>query len=79
LANWYYFRTDGVRGRDITVILTDVVGEYNDKPGANGPVGLQSIESKGLTQRTLKPAGGPPIVTPGAVEVHYPEWPPHQW
>jgi hypothetical protein len=34
LANWYYFRMDGVRGRDITVILTDVVGEYHDKPGA---------------------------------------------
>jgi hypothetical protein len=34
LANWYYFRMDGVRGRDIVLILTDLVGEYNDKPGA---------------------------------------------
>jgi hypothetical protein len=33
-ANWYYFRMDGVRGRDITLTLTDVVGEYDGKPGA---------------------------------------------
>jgi hypothetical protein len=33
-ANWYYFRMDGVRGRDIVLVLTDFVGEYNDKPGA---------------------------------------------
>ena len=33
-ANWYYFRMDGVRDRDITLTLADVVGEYNDKPGA---------------------------------------------
>src|SRR6267378_6917687 len=24
LANWYYFRMDGVRGRDIMLILTDL-------------------------------------------------------
>src|SRR5437868_8377998 len=34
LANWYYFRIDGVKDRNLTVILTDLVGEYNDKPGA---------------------------------------------
>src|SRR5205823_6605535 len=34
LANWYYFRMDGVRGRDIVLVLTDLVGEYNNKPGA---------------------------------------------
>jgi hypothetical protein len=33
-ASWYYFRMDGVRGRDITLTLTDFVGEYNDRPGA---------------------------------------------
>jgi len=33
-ANWYYFRLDGVQGRDLTLTLTDFVGEYNDRPGA---------------------------------------------
>ncbi len=33
-ANWYYFRMDNVRGRDVTLTLTDFVGEYNDKPGS---------------------------------------------
>jgi hypothetical protein len=33
-ANWYYFRMEGVKGRDITLTLADLVGEYNDKPGA---------------------------------------------
>ena len=33
-ASWYYFRMDQVRGRDLTLTLTDLVGEYNDKPGA---------------------------------------------
>ncbi len=33
-ANWYYFRMDGVKDREITLTLTDFVGEYNDKPGA---------------------------------------------
>jgi hypothetical protein len=33
-ATWYYFRMDGVRGRDLTLTLTDLVGEYNDRPGA---------------------------------------------
>jgi hypothetical protein len=33
-ATWYYFRMDGVRGRDLTLALTDLVGEYNDRPGA---------------------------------------------
>ena len=33
-ASWYCFRMDGVQGRDITLTLTDLVGEYNDKPGA---------------------------------------------
>src|ERR1041384_5412762 len=33
-ANWYYFRLDGTKDREITLILTNFVGEYNDKPGA---------------------------------------------
>jgi len=33
-ASWYYFRMDNVRGRDITIELTDLVGEYNYRPGA---------------------------------------------
>lgn len=33
-ANWYYFRMNGVRDREITLTLTDFVGEYNGKPGA---------------------------------------------
>ena len=33
-ANWFYFRMDGVQGRDVTLTLTDFVGEYNDKPGS---------------------------------------------
>jgi hypothetical protein len=33
-ANWYYFRMDGVQGRDVTLTLTDFVGEYNDKHGS---------------------------------------------
>lgn len=33
-ANWYYFRLDGVRDRDVMLTLTDLVGEYNGRPGA---------------------------------------------
>ncbi|MCX8038006.1 MAG: M14-type cytosolic carboxypeptidase [Candidatus Sumerlaeia bacterium] len=33
-ASWYYFRMDNVRDREITLELTDLVGEYNNKPGA---------------------------------------------
>jgi hypothetical protein len=33
-ANWYYFRLDGVKGRDTTLMLTDLVGEYNGTAGA---------------------------------------------
>jgi hypothetical protein len=33
-ASWYYFRLDRVRGRDLTLTLTDFEGEYNDRPGA---------------------------------------------
>ncbi|HEY7116317.1 MAG TPA: M14-type cytosolic carboxypeptidase [Tepidisphaeraceae bacterium] len=33
-ASWYFFRVDAAAGRDLTLTLTDFVGEYNDKPGA---------------------------------------------
>src|SRR4051812_19789283 len=33
-ASWFYFRMENVRGRELTVTLTDLVGEYDDKPGA---------------------------------------------
>ncbi len=29
---WYYFRIDHARGREVTVTLTDFIGEYNHKP-----------------------------------------------
>ncbi len=31
-ASWYFFRIDGARGREVTVVLTDLKGEYNYKP-----------------------------------------------
>jgi hypothetical protein len=33
-ASWFYFRIDGARNRDLTLTMTDYVGEYNGKPGA---------------------------------------------
>jgi hypothetical protein len=35
-ATWFYFRMDHVKGRDVVLTLTDLVGEYNDRPGAVG-------------------------------------------
>jgi hypothetical protein len=29
---WYYFRMDGVAGHQLTLTMTDFVGEYNNKP-----------------------------------------------
>src|SRR5438309_10127234 len=31
-ANWYYFRVDGARGREVTVDLVKLPGEYNYQP-----------------------------------------------
>jgi hypothetical protein len=31
-ASWYYFRMENVAGRDLVLTLTDLSGEYNDKP-----------------------------------------------
>ena len=33
-TSWFYFRMDGVRGRELTLTMTDLVGEYNERPGA---------------------------------------------
>src|SRR4051794_25504598 len=33
-ANWEFFQMSNVRGRELSVTLTDLVGEYNDRPGA---------------------------------------------
>src|SRR5262249_44772544 len=33
-ASWYYFRIDGARDRELTLTLSDFVGEYNGRPGA---------------------------------------------
>lgn len=33
-ATWYCFRMDHVKARDLTITLTDFIGEYNDKPGS---------------------------------------------
>src|SRR3954471_12151456 len=32
--SWYSFRIDNAKGREVTVRLTDLIGEYNYKPGA---------------------------------------------
>ncbi|MSU62067.1 MAG: hypothetical protein EXS31_06675 [Pedosphaera sp.] len=32
-ATWYFFRMDAVKGREVTLTLSDLVGEYNDKSG----------------------------------------------
>jgi len=32
-ASWYSFRLDGAKGREVTITLTDLRGEYNFKPG----------------------------------------------
>jgi hypothetical protein len=34
-ANWYYFRLEGVAGRELTIDLVDLVGEYNYRPGTH--------------------------------------------
>lgn len=42
-TSWFYFRVENVRGRPLVLTMTDLVGEYNNRPGAvphgpdNGP------------------------------------------
>jgi hypothetical protein len=52
-ATWYYFRMDHVAGRDITLTLTDFVGEYHDRPGAcpMGPDIVPVFSDDGKTWR----------------------------
>lgn len=35
-VTWYFFRVDGARGREVSVTLTDLRGEYDYRPGAVG-------------------------------------------
>ena len=51
-ANWYYFRMDGVKGREIYLTLTDLVGEYDDKPGAC-PMNADTIPGLQRRRRAL--------------------------
>ena len=34
-ASWYYFRVENVKGKELVIDLTDLVGEYNYKPGSH--------------------------------------------
>lgn len=34
-ASWYYFRIDGAAGRELTIDLVDLTGEYNYHPGTH--------------------------------------------
>ncbi|MEW6305505.1 MAG: M14-type cytosolic carboxypeptidase [Verrucomicrobiota bacterium] len=52
-ASWFYFRLDRVQGRDITLTLTDFIGEYNDKPGAV-PVDAESFPMFSYNNRDWK-------------------------
>jgi hypothetical protein len=35
-VTWYYFRLNGAKGREVTITLTDLRGEYNYRPGNAG-------------------------------------------
>src|SRR5688572_9423950 len=52
-ASWYYFRLDHVKGRDLTLTLTDLIGEYNDRPGAV-PAGPDILPVFSHDQQTWK-------------------------
>ncbi len=34
-ASWYYFKVENAKGKILTIDLTDLVGEYNYKPGSH--------------------------------------------
>lgn len=44
-ATWYYFRIDGVRGREIRLTLTDFAGEYNRRPAVAMSATLRPVFS----------------------------------
>ncbi len=54
-ASWFYFRIDGARHRDLTLTMTDYVGEYNGKPGAcpMGPGILPVVSEDGEDWRPI--------------------------
>ena len=58
-ATWYYFRMDHVNGKDLTITLTDFVGEYHNQPGAN-PMGPDIVpvfsEDGRVWRHVAKPA-----------------------
>lgn len=33
-TSWFFFRIENVRDRDVTLVMTDYIGEYNLRPGA---------------------------------------------
>ena len=33
-ASWFFFRIENVKDRDVTLVMTDYIGEYNFRPGA---------------------------------------------
>lgn len=55
-TSWYYFRLENVRGRSLTLTMTDLIGEYNNRPGAvphgpdNGP--CYSLDGRNWTYFT---------------------------
>lgn len=55
-ASWYFFRIDGARGRDLTITMTDFVGEYNGRPGAcpMGPGILPVVSDDGEHWRPIE-------------------------
>ena len=55
-ASWYFVRLDHVRGRELKLTLTDLVGEYNDKPGAvpGGPDILPVISEDGRSWKHVE-------------------------
>lgn len=42
---WYYFRMDGVAGHQLTLTMTDFVGEYNGKPAVAMNADLRPVYS----------------------------------
>lgn len=48
--SWFYFRIDGVRGRDLTIDLSDLAGEYNYRPhdgsGLRGTLPVYSYDRR---------------------------------
>lgn len=52
-ASWYYFRLDGLPASEVILELTDLVGEYNYKPGTH-PVSARTRPVYSYDQRTWR-------------------------